>query len=74
MLCYLCKYSSEKKVKGKKKSKKNVKPDYLHKFLEFAVKNLNEFNTKIESGEGADWRIKEALMYSISTLIDEILS
>lgn len=71
MLCFLCKYSSLKKKKG---SKKTLKPDYLHKFLEFVVKNLNEYNGKVQSGEGADWRIKEALLFSISTLKEEIMS
>jgi hypothetical protein len=70
-LCYLCKYSSE----GKKKKKvKNPKPDYLHKFLAFTVKNLNEYQEKIQSGQGADFRIKEALMFAISCIIDEINS
>lgn len=67
MLCYICKYSSEKK-------KKKAKPDYLHKFLAFAVKNLNEYQEKIQSGQGADFRIKEALMFAISCIIDEINS
>lgn len=69
LLCYLCKYSSEKK-----KKKKSVKPDYLHKFLSFAVKNLNDYQEMIKSGQGADFRIKEALMFAISCIIDEINS
>jgi hypothetical protein len=70
-LCYLCKYSSEAK---KKKKVKNPKPDYLHKFLAFTAKNLNEYQEKLQSGQGADFRIKEALMFAISCIIDEISS
>jgi hypothetical protein len=66
LLCYLCKYSGSKKKKSK--------PEYLHKFLNFAVKNLNEYQAKIQSGQGADFRIKEALMFAISCIIDEINS
>ena len=65
LLCYLCKYTSEKK-------KKKAKPEYLHLFLNFAVKNLNEYQEKISSGQGADFRIKEALMFAIACLVDEI--
>lgn len=71
LLCYLCKYSSQKK---KKNSKKAPKPDYLHAFLAYAVSNLDQYNAKIQTGEGADWRIKEALMYAIGTIRDEIAS
>lgn len=49
-----------------------MKPEYLHKFLGFAIQNLEQYNLKIQSEEGADWRIKEALMFSIGTLKDEI--
>ena len=69
LLNYLCKYSSTKKKKGQKKA---PRPDYLHKFLEYTVSNLDQYNQKISSGEGADWRIKEALMYAIACLRDEI--
>jgi len=40
LLCYLCKYSSQKR---KKNSKKAPKPDYLHGFLQYAVTNLNQY-------------------------------
>ena len=73
-MCYLCKYSSGKKIKKKNGGVKYPKPDYLHKFLEFSVKNLNEYAAKISSGEGADFRIKEAIMYAIGTIKDEIWS
>ena len=69
LLSYLCKYSSDRKKKGKKKPR----PDYLHKFLEFTIKNLNEFGEKIQSGQGADQRIKETLMFAICSLRDEIM-
>lgn len=42
LLCYLVGYSEEKKKKGKK-----VNMLYLPKFLDYAVKNLNEYNQKI---------------------------
>jgi hypothetical protein len=45
---------------------------YLPKFLEFAVKNLNEYNQKIQTAEGVDWRIKESLLWSITSIKDEI--
>ena len=67
LLCYLCKYSSQGK-------KKKAKPDYLHKFLKFTVDNLDQYNQKVNSQEGADWRIKEALMFAIGCLKDEIES
>lgn len=59
----LCTYSSQKKGK---------KPDYLHKFLEFVVKNLNEYNEQVKANPNTDWRIKEALMCSIGTLREQI--
>jgi len=38
------------------------------------VKNLHEYNSKINTSEGADWRIKEALLFSITCIKDEICS
>ena len=73
LLGYLCKYCSVKPKKGKKGKYIRHMPDYLQKFLEFTVKNLNEYNDKIAKGEGADWRIKEALMFSICVLREEIM-
>jgi hypothetical protein len=58
---YLCNYLSDKK-------KKRSKPIYLFKFLEFCVRNLNEY----ASHPGADWRIKEAILYAIGSLMDSI--
>ena len=60
----LCTYSST--------GKKGKKPDYLHKFLEFVVKNLDEYNNQIKANPDTDWRIKESLMYSIGTLREQI--
>ena len=42
--------------------------------MSFAVKNLNEYRDKIAAGEGVDFRIKEALMFAITCIIDEINS
>lgn len=64
LLIYICKYKEDKK--------KKTKPEFLQKFLGFAVQNLNQYNDAIQTSSGADWRIKEALMYCIGTLSDEI--
>ena len=71
LMCYLCKYSSIKKKKGKKKA---PKPDYLGGFLQFALDNLNTYATNLQAGTPTDWRIKEALMFAIGTIRDEIVS
>jgi importin-7 len=42
--------------------------------LHFTVENLEQYNQKINMNEGADWRIKEALMFAIGTIRDEIES
>ena len=75
LLCDLCKYSSTaKKVQKKngKMKKKKGKPDYLHAFVTYVVNMLTEYQQKIQSGQGADWRVKEALIYAIGSLKDEI--
>jgi len=59
--------------KGKKNKKKKGKPLFLQPFLQYAVKNLNEYNSQFSMGNKPDWRIKEALMYSIGSIRDEIL-
>jgi hypothetical protein len=71
LLCYLCKYSSQKK---KKNSKKSPKPDYLHDFLQYCVQNLTQYQNNVQQGIDADWRIKEAIMFAIGTIRDEIVS
>ena len=59
LLVYLCNYKSVKS---------NKKPDYLHNFLQFCVNNLNQYTQQ----ENPDWRIKEAILYSIGSLRDLI--
>lgn len=59
LLTYLVKYKTNKKLK---------RPDYLHKFLQFAVSNLNS----AQQSQGSDWRVKEALLLAIGHLITEI--
>lgn len=54
LLIRLCRYKSVKK---------NKKPDYLHKFLEFSLSNLVQ---------ATDWRVKEAVMFAIGSLLDDI--
>ena len=55
-LIRLCRYKSVKK---------NKRPDYLHKFLDFALSNL------VQAGS-TNWRIKEAIMFAIGSLLDDI--
>lgn len=66
LLGYLCKYSSEPK------NKKHRKPDYLHKFLEFVIKNLDQYHEQLAAGQQVDWRIKEGLLFAVGSLRDEI--
>lgn len=58
LLGYLCQYKSSKKAK---------QPDYLLKFLGFCVQNLEQYKT-----QGGDWRVKEALLYAIGSLVETI--
>ena len=75
LLCYLVGYSSGKRKKNKQSGKSvDPKPDYLHWFLEFALKNMVEYDQKIAAGEPVDWRIKEALMFAIGTIRDNIVA
>ena len=62
LLISLCAYKSDKK--------KQKKPDFLHKFLGFAVTTLN---TYMQQAGQADWRIKEAVIYAIGSLYDEVM-
>lgn len=41
----------------------------MHKFLEFCVTNLNQYSAQAST---SDWRIKEAILYSIASLYDEL--
>ena len=74
LLQYLCKYSSEKPKKSKKGKRVDPKPDYLFGYIQWAVKNLREYDEMVAAGQNPDWRIKEALMYTIGTLRDEIMN
>ena len=66
-------YTSGKRKKNKTSGKSVApRPDYLHMFLEFALKNMVEYDEKIAAGESVDWRIKEALMFAIGTIRDNI--
>jgi len=73
LLVYLCNYSSQKPPTNDKGKKTKPKPDYLHQFLKYTVENLETYDQKVVSQEGADFRIKEALMYAIGTLREEIM-
>lgn len=50
---------------------KEPKVDYLAKFVKFLFRNLNEYKAKNHIRE-VDWRIKEALMYAIGTIRDQL--
>lgn len=65
LLQLLCQYKSKK---GKK-----VKPDYLMPFLSFASNNMQQYADAVSSGANPDWRIKEALLFSIGSL-NEVIS
>lgn len=57
------------------KTKKNQKlPDYLPGFLMYCGKNLNEYKQAVAAGVApADgWRIKEAILLAIGSLIEDI--
>lgn len=74
LLTELCKYSSiVKKVKKNGKTvKKRGKPDYMHAFIEFVVQHLNEYKERVNTNQQVDWRIKEALIFAIGTIKDEL--
>ena len=65
LLNYLCKYKSTRKQR---------QPDYLYSFLEFCGRNMDQFTLAVANGQGAsfDWRIKEAILYAIGSLMEEI--
>ena len=52
--------------------KKKGKPDYLHLFVTYVGQMLVDFNTKLSAGQQVDWRMKEALIFAIGTIKDEI--
>lgn len=61
MMTYLCTYTL-------KKTKKKA-PVYLHKFLEFCVNNLGQYQMQTNP----DWRIKEAILLAIGSLYEPIM-
>jgi len=42
--------------------------------LQYCVQNLTQYQTNVQQGIDADWRIKEAIMFAIGTIRDEIVS
>ncbi len=60
----ICKYKTSK---GRK-----TKPDYLMPFLNFASTNMQQYADALAAGSNPDWRVKEALLYSIGSLSDDI--
>jgi len=63
LLNYICEYKSSKKQK---------QPDYLPKFLQFCVQNLEQYSHALAAHTPVDWRIKEAILYAIGGLFEEI--
>jgi hypothetical protein len=51
---------------------KGTEPKYLVPFLSYANNNLEDYLTKLNNNEQADWRIKEALLLAIGNLADAI--
>jgi hypothetical protein len=77
----ICQYNSEyaaakheKQVNPKSKIKlpKDTKSEYLVPFLTFAHNSMTEYNTKVQNGDAPDFRIKEALLYIVGSLEQEI--
>ena len=56
----------------KTKKGKNQKPDYLMPFLSFASSNMQQYADAYAAGGNPDWRIKEALLFSIGNLNEVI--
>ena len=56
----ICTYKTQKGRKNK--------PDYLVPFLGFASNNMQQYADAISAGGNPDWRVKEALLYSIGSL------
>lgn len=66
LLTYLCQY---KTVKTGKKSKQ---PDYLRGFLQFCAITLQHYSAAVSAGQNVDWRIKEAVLFAIGSIMEEI--
>lgn len=56
----ICQYKTQKGRKNK--------PDYLMPFLNFAADNMMQYSTALAQGGNPDWRVKEALLFSIGSL------
>ena len=52
-----------------KKNKKQKRPDFLKSFLEYCYTSLVEFNQQPVT---PDWRIKEAILYAIGSLFEDL--
>jgi hypothetical protein len=64
LLQLICQYKSQKGRKNK--------PDYLMPFLGFVGNNMQQFADGVASGANPDWRIKEALLFSVGSLNETI--
>ena len=60
----ICQHKSQKK--------KKVKPDYLMPFLNFASTNMQQYADGLAAGGSPDWRVKEALLFTVGSLNDVI--
>lgn len=60
LLQQICTYKSQKGRKNK--------PDYLVPFLGFASNNMQQYAEALAAGSNPDWRVKEALLYSVGSL------
>ena len=55
-----------------KSVKKQKKPDYLFPFLTFATNNMTMYNDEKAKNGNPDWRIKEALLFAVGSLQEQI--
>jgi hypothetical protein len=67
LLTYLCQYKTVKT--GKKSSKQ---PDYLRGFLQFCAITLQQYTAAVSAGQNVEWRIKEAVLFAIGSIMEEI--
>ena len=54
---------SHKSQKGRR-----IKPDHLMPFLNFASNNMQQYADEVAAGANPDWRVKEALLFSVGSL------
>ena len=64
LLQHICQFKTQK---GRK-----VKPDYLVPFLGFVSNNMQQYANELAAGGNPDWRVKEALLYSVGSLNETI--